>query len=110
MSKENKEVKPLTEDQTKWWDEIKDIEVNYYGLPDHSVSSICEPINVMPESLFLAVQGPAVISILTDAIEGDRNCNVKTASGKTMCKYLLEPVEKFIALKPNPEVEIKNYK
>jgi len=110
MAEEKKEKRPLTEEQAAWWDAIKDVEVNYYGLPDHYVSTICEPLNVLPESLYLAVQGPAVISVLTDALEKDKASNVKTASGKSICKYVLEPADKFVVLKPNPDVELKDYK
>lgn len=110
MAEEKKEQKPLNEEQSAWWDSIKDIEVNYYGLPDHYVSTICEPLNIMPDALYLATQGPAVITVLDEALKKERACNIKAASGKKICKYVLEPADRFIVLKSNPEVELKDYK
>jgi len=104
-----KKEKALTETQQGWWDSIKGLEVNYYGLKDHFVESICSPLNVMPDSIFLNVKGPAVISLVTEALNTDRNC-VKSASGKYLPRFILEAADKYVILKPNPDVVLKDYK
>ena len=65
---------------------------------------------MVSDVLYLKAQGPAVISLLEEALKENRNTVVKTASGKNLCIYNVEPADKFIVLKPNPEVALKDYK
>lgn len=108
-TEDKQDKKPLNDNQTKWWNYIKDLEVNYYGL-DQTVKGICEPINVVEDSLFLSPSGPAVISTLDDLLNEKRH-SVVAASGEKIPKFIVEAMNKnIISLKPNPEVELKDYK
>jgi hypothetical protein len=105
-----KSSKALSEEQQKLWDVIKDIKINYYGLKEHFVHTVCSPVNIVPDKLYLIAKGPAVISSISEALLSDEFC-VKTGSGKMMPKYIVDYVEeKLLEVKENPDIQLKDFK
>lgn len=108
---EKEEIKKeniLTEEQQRWWDHIKGMTVNYYGLPGQTVEKICSPMNITPDCIYIKPNGPAVGSMLTDLLNQDCETN---SVGKSFPKFILHMTDsKLLILKPNPELLFKEYK
>lgn len=90
----------LTEKQTEIWNAIKDLEVSYYAVPNLTTKDICEPINVVPESLYLTLKGPAAIVALEDVLT---RIAIKNFDNKRVQKYVLERKDRFAVISDNPD-------
>lgn len=52
----------------KIWEEIKDVKVNMFTLPDQTVSMYCSPIAVEPTKLYLSFTVTSVLPALEFAL------------------------------------------
>ncbi len=92
----------LNEKQTQMWNDIKDLEVQYYALKEHTVGSVSEPINIDPDSLYLSLKGPAALVSIEEALS---KMTVKSWSGKILPKYAIEQRDQYAFVEENPEVK-----
>jgi len=97
--KGSKEV-VLTEMQQKIWGAIKDIEVEYFALPDQTIGTVCEPLNMVPEVLYLKLKGSAAVRSIEDAL----NKKTVKVEGKKLPIFIIEQQDKYTSVRQNPEV------
>ena len=94
MSKKDKQiVEPqLDTEAGKIWQEIKDLEIEMFALPDQKVNKYCVPINIEPSKLYLRISATSVLPSL------------ETACGK---KFTVELVDKYVTVSRAVEVPTK---
>lgn len=56
------------QDSSKIWEEIKDVELNLFGLPGQIVKEYCSVVNVEPSKLYLTSKVSAVLPALEEAL------------------------------------------
>ena len=66
------------------WDDIKDRQLEMFGLPGQTVAKYCSPVFAHPEKLYLNYKVGAVLSALETAFKN---------------KYDIEQAEKFITVR-----------
>jgi hypothetical protein len=71
----------LTGEAAKIWDEIKDLPIEMFLLPNQFVNQHCAPFPADPSKLFLTIRSPAVLPAL------------ETAIGKN---YVVEAADKYV--------------
>lgn len=54
----------LTGESEKIWNEIKDIQLDLFGLPDQTIEKVCIPVDVEPSSLYIQSNVGAVYAAL----------------------------------------------
>lgn len=89
----------LTEAQLKIWNDIKDENIEMFGLPNQLVSQYCDPKNIEPDKLYLIIKGPAVIVGLESVL-----LKVKKNKSQTP-KYKFEQKTKFVVVSENSDIE-----
>lgn len=55
------------------WNQIKDINLNLFALPDQTVAKYCTPIPVEPTKLYLTVKVSSVLTALEDSLGKEFN-------------------------------------
>ena len=93
----------LTEAQQKIWNDIKNLDVEWYGLPDQKVENICTPINIDPEKLFVNLKGPASLVTIEKALY---QITTFGWDGKKVVKYVIEQKERFGLISLNPTIKL----
>jgi hypothetical protein len=81
---EKKAVKTAAE---KIWDEIKDLKIEMFALPDQRVHHYCKPVTIDPSKLFLIASAGSALPSLEAAIAP---------------KYVVEKQDRFIVVTPAP--------
>ena len=71
----------------KMWDEIKDLKIEMFALPDQRVHHYCKPVTIDPSKLFLIASAGSVLPSLEAAIAP---------------KYVVEKQDRFIIVTPAP--------
>lgn len=69
----------------KMWDEIKDLTIEMFALPNQRVHQYCSPVTVDPSKLFLLTSAGSVLTAL-EAVIGS--------------KYSVERQERFVVVTP----------
>ena len=92
----------LNDKQTQMWEDIKNLEVEYYAIKNQFVANISEPTSIDPEMLYLTLKGPAALVSIEGALA---NLTVQSWSGKKLPKYVIEQREQFGCVMDNPEVK-----
>jgi hypothetical protein len=57
----------------KIWQDIKDLRLELFALPNQFVNSYCEQIKIEPSKLYLTSKVSAVLPILEEALRGRYN-------------------------------------
>jgi hypothetical protein len=57
----------------KIWEDIKDVKLEMFALPNQFVNSYCEQIKIEPSKLYLTSKVSAVLPILEEALRGRYN-------------------------------------
>lgn len=66
-SKEMAEVKSVAKTQAQLiWDEIKDLEISMFGLPEQKINNFCSPVFLDDKILFLNYKLAAVFPVLEE--------------------------------------------
>jgi len=89
----------LTDDQNKWWQEIKRLPIELYGLSDRAVENVATPVNINPKQLNLRVSAPAGIVAIEQALQGF--FVVEPTVGVKMPKYMMTTDAMFVLIKPS---------
>lgn len=55
------------------WNDIKNLDINMFALPNQKVNDYCVPIMVEPSKLYLKVKTSSFIRILEDTISNKYN-------------------------------------
>lgn len=84
MTDKNTEVKTVAD---KIWDEIKDLRIEMFALPDQRVHHYCKPVSIDPAKLFLTSTAGSVLPAL-EAVVGP--------------KYVVEKQDRFLLVSPAP--------
>lgn len=69
----------------KIWDEIKDLEIEMFALPNQQVHHYCKPVSIDPSKLFLTFTVGSVLPSLEAAVSP---------------KYSVEKQDKFLVVSP----------
>jgi len=93
------QVSKLTDEQKKWWTEIKDLGIELYGLPDKKIEDIANPINLRPTQLNLKINAPAGIVAIEEALQKFSSIDKKT--GARITRYMMTVDAKFVLVKPS---------
>jgi hypothetical protein len=93
------EANNLTDDQKTWWNEIKDLGIELYGLPDKRVSDIAEPVNLRPTQLNLRISAPAGVVAIEEALQ--KFCSIDPDTRARIMKYMMKVDGKFMLVKPS---------
>ena len=95
------EEKPdnLTDDQKTWWNEIKELGIELYGLPDKKVADIAQPVNFRPTHLNLRVSAPAGVVAIEEALQ--KYCTIDPATRAKVTKYMMKVDAVFVLVKPS---------
>lgn len=83
MVKSNEVVPVLTGEAEKIWQEVKNVQLDLFALPNQTIEKYCTPQYVEPSKLYVTVSTGAVGPALEDAL-------VKT--------YIVEYAGKFIVI------------
>lgn len=67
----------------KMWEEVKDVQLNMFALPDQKVSQYCQEVTVEPGKLYVLIKVSSVLTALEDAL------------GK---KFNIQPVGKYVVI------------
>ena len=81
---EKKVVKTAAE---KMWDDIKDLKIEMFALPDQRVHQYCKPVTIDPAKLFLVASAGSVLPSLEAAIAP---------------KYVVEKQDRFLIVTAAP--------
>jgi hypothetical protein len=92
----------LTEIQQKIWGAIKNVEIEYFGLPEQTIGKVCEPLNMVPEVLYLNLKSSAAVRSIEDAL----NKKTVKVEGKRKPIFVIEQQDKYTLVRQNPEVTI----
>jgi hypothetical protein len=71
----------------KIWDEIKDLNIEMFALPDQRVHHYCKPVSIDPSKLFLITSAGSVLPSLEASIAP---------------KYVVEKQDRFLIVTPTP--------
>ncbi len=58
----------LEGDAKKIWDEIKNVQLDLFSLPDQTVVKYCHPLAVAPDCLYITISATAVLPALEIAL------------------------------------------
>jgi hypothetical protein len=83
-----KPVLPVRSEADKIWDEIKNLPIQMFGLPDQYVVQHCTPIPVEPSVLYVTVRSSATLPSLEAAIAP---------------AFVVELADKFVLIKRAPK-------
>ena len=72
-------------DADKIWDEIKDLKIEMFALPNQQVHHYCKPVSIDPSKLFLTTTAGSVLPSLEAVISP---------------KYVVEKQDKFLVISP----------
>jgi hypothetical protein len=61
----------------KIWEDIKDMKIEMFSLPDQMVHQYCKPVDLDPAKLFLTVTAGAVIASLEAIVTPKYNLDVQ---------------------------------
>lgn len=78
-------VKPESE---KIWDEIKNLPISMFGLPDQFILQHCTPIPVEPSALYVTIRSTATLPSLEAAVQP---------------AFTVELADKFVIIKRTPK-------
>jgi hypothetical protein len=78
---------PVKTEAEKSWEEIENLPIQMFGLPDQTVRMHCTPVPVEPNNLYLMTRSSATLPSLEAAIAG---------------KFTVELVDKFVIVKRVP--------
>jgi hypothetical protein len=62
--------KPTKTQADKIWDQIKEVRIAMYSLPNQKVEDFCEPIKIEPTKLYLQSKAGALLPALEEALSG----------------------------------------
>lgn len=85
MTDKNTEAKTVKTAADKIWEEIKDLRIEMFALPDQRVEHYCKPVSIDPTKLFLITTAGSVLPAL-EAVVGP--------------KYTVEKQDKFLLVYP----------
>lgn len=74
---------PPMSEAKKLWEEIKDVQLNMFALPDQTVGQYCKFIQIEPVRCFVTIKVSSVLTALEDALGS---------------KYNIESAGKFVIL------------
>lgn len=80
--------KAVKSEAQKIWEEIQNLEIQMFGLPEQTVAHHCTPVTVEPNSLYLITRSSATLPSLEAAIGS---------------KFTVELADKFIIVKRAPK-------
>jgi hypothetical protein len=107
MSQENNNVVQLNDELLAIWNDIKNLEVNYYGM-DRQVCDICKPLQVDPNKLYLSLGGPAALPTIEGAVAKLTVTKVDSLDARAkikIAKYLIEQEDRFGVISVNPKAK-----
>ena len=87
MTEKKLEKQVVKTEADKIWDEIKDLKIEMFALPDQRVHQYCKPVTVDPAKLFLITSAGSVLPSLEAVIAP---------------KYVVEKQERFLVVTPAP--------
>lgn len=61
----------LSGESEKIWNEIKDIQLDLFGLPDQTIEKVCIPVDIEPSALYIQSNVGAVYAALEGALGKD---------------------------------------
>jgi hypothetical protein len=64
----NNETESVATEAQKIWDEIKNLQIQMFGLPEQTVSHHCTPVSVEPSKLYLVTRSSATLPSLETSI------------------------------------------
>lgn len=67
----------------KMWEEVKDVQLNMFSLPDQKVSQYCQEVTVEPGKLYVLIKVSSVLTALEDALSE---------------KFNIQPVGKYVVI------------
>jgi|SRR5579885_833155 len=79
--------KPVKTAADKMWDDIKDLKIEMFALPDQKVHQYCKPVTIDPSKLFLVASAGSVLPSLEAAIAP---------------RYVVEKQDRFLIVTPAP--------
>lgn len=85
---------PVKSEADKVWDEIKNLPIQMFGLPEQFVLQHCTPVSVEPSNLYVTIRSSATLPSLEAAIAP---------------AFVVELADKFVLIKraPKPLVPTK---
>jgi hypothetical protein len=92
---EQKQEVVLTDAQKAIWNVVRDRKVEYFGLKGQKVSDVCDPLNIVPTELFVALKAGAALQSLEAALSED---TVVNSFGETVPKFVVELVKEKVAV------------
>lgn len=103
--KEDKQKVEWDFEAEKLWDEIKNLPIEMYSLPNQLVKNHVQRVRLAPDKLYLKAKSSAVITSLEDTLDKDAKTRYKLSHPK----YLVEAVEGYIVVsraeQPLPKVK-----
>lgn len=78
---------PVKSESQKIWDEIMNLPIQMFGLPDQFVFQHCTPVTVEPSNLYVTIRSSATLPSLEAAIAP---------------KFTVELADKFVIIKRVP--------
>lgn len=84
----NQDVSLVKTAAQQMWDEIKDLKIEMFALPDQRVNMYCKPVEIDPSKLFLLVTAGSVLTALELVISP---------------KYVIEKMDRFLVVTPAPK-------
>lgn len=75
--------KPVLSMADKIWNEIKDLKIDMFAIPNQKVSDYCKPVTIDPSKLFVTVKASSVLPSLESILSP---------------KYSIERQDKFLII------------
>lgn len=96
----------LNEEQKKLWDEIKVLDITLYGLAEQKLEKILTPFNIVPEALYVSVNGSGMLPVIEKVLNSRVSRN---ESGLKVPMYSIEMDGNYMVLKPFKGKVIKDH-
>jgi hypothetical protein len=89
----------LTDQQKEWWNEIKNHELEIYGLADQHIGDYAKPMNMEPDSLYLTIKAPAAVPAIETALSS--LTEIEPTEKIRIPKFSFNMSDKYMVIKPS---------
>ncbi len=95
-----------TESKTnKIWEEIQNLDVEVYGLQGKKIKDVATVgPEIEPNAVYLTIKGSAILPAIEESLNKAGTYN--TSSRTNVPKYVVDVVDKWVVIKPNPKLAL----
>lgn len=98
----------LNENQAKWWEDVKKLKINLYGMQNQAIGKVTSPVNLNKNILHLVLNAPGAVVSIEEAIAAHVQEVVFEKKSFSVPKYTMKAEGRYILIKPTEGSMQKN--